>query len=286
MKPVPRRIIDAHHHFWDPATADYPWMTGPYERLRRSFGPSDLAPLLEANGVAGTVVVQARQTLAETHVLLEATAAAPWILGVVGWVDLTSPDVSETVAGVSEGSHGELLVGIRHLVHDEPDPEWLLRADVQRGLTALAEAGLAYDLLVRVRELPAAIETVQRLPGLRFILDHLAKPVISEGLMEPWAKLLAGLANMPNVSCKVSGLVTEADWESWKRSDLVPYVKVAVDLFGPDRLMWGSDWPVCTLAATYSEVLQTASSVLSELIGGDLDPVLAGCATNAYRLGS
>ncbi|HSO50712.1 MAG TPA: amidohydrolase family protein [Acidimicrobiia bacterium] len=275
-------VIDAHHHFWDPRTVDYPWMTGAYEPLRKKYGPSDLAPLLDAVGVTATIVVQARQELDETHSLLEMADATPWVAGVVGWVDVTKADVAETIARIREGEHGNRLVGIRHLVHDEPDPEWLLRDDVLRGLRALAEAGLVYDLLVRTRELPAATEVARRLPGLRFALDHLAKPPISTRQIEPWASAIGEIARLPNVTCKVSGLVTEADWSSWRSDDLTPYIAKALELFGSDRLMWGSDWPVCILAATYSEVFETAVEILTDLVGDELEAILGGCAASTY----
>jgi L-fuconolactonase len=277
-------VIDAHHHFWDPSTASYPWMTGSYEPLRKTFGPSDLAPLLEAVGVSATIVVQARQELDETHLLLEMANTTPWMSGVVGWVDVTTADVAETIARIREGDHGNRLVGIRHLVHDEADPEWLLRDDVLRGLSAVAEAGLVYDLLVRTRELPAATEVARRLPGLRFVLDHLAKPPISTRHIEPWASAIGGIADLPNVTCKLSGLVTEADWSSWRSDDLAPYIAKALELFGSDRLMWGSDWPVCTLAGTYSEVFETLVEILSDLVGDDLESILGGCAAATYGL--
>jgi L-fuconolactonase len=281
---VAEAVIDAHHHFWDPRTADYPWMTGAYEPLRKACGPSDLAPLLEAVGVTATIVVQARQELDETYSLLETAATTPWVAGVVGWVDLTSADVAQTIARIREGEQGSRLVGIRHLAHDEPDPEWLIRDDVLRGLSAVAEAGLVYDLLVRTRELPAATEVARRLPGLRFALDHLAKPSISTGQIEPWASAIGEIARLPNVICKVSGLVTEADWSSWHTADLTPYIAHAVEAFGPDRLMWGSDWPVCTLAAGYSEVYQVTAEILADLVGGQLGRVLGGCAAATYGL--
>jgi L-fuconolactonase len=277
-------VIDAHHHFWDPRTAVYPWMTGAYEPLRKAYGPSDLAPLLEDVGVTATIVVQARQELDETHSLLEMAAATPWVAGVVGWVDVSRADVEETIAGIREGEHGKWLVGIRHLVHDEPDPEWLLRDDVLRGLSGVAEAGLVYDLLVRTRELPAATEVARRLPGLRFALDHLAKPPIATRQTESWATAVREIAVLPNVTCKVSGLVTEADWSSWSAADLAPYMAHAVNVFGPARLMWGSDWPVCTLAATYSEVYETAVEILSDLVGDELESTLGGCAAMTYGL--
>jgi L-fuconolactonase len=277
-------MIDAHHHFWDPGTADYPWMTGAYERLRKVYGPSDLAPFLDDIGVTATIVVQARQELDETRSLLEVASTTPWVAGVVGWVDLTRADVAETIAGIREAENGNRLVGIRHQVHDEPDPEWLLRDDVLRGLSAVAGTGLVYDLLVRSRELPAAAEVARRLPGLRFALDHLAKPPISTRQIEPWASAIGEIASLPNVTCKVSGLVTEADWSSWRSTDLTPYVARAVEMFGADRLMWGSDWPVCTLAAPYSEVFETTVEILSDLVGDQLESILGGCAASTYGL--
>lgn len=276
-------IIDAHHHFWDPAEADYPWMTGPFRGLATRFGPSDLAPIMASAGVSGTVVVQARQDLAETRSLLAMAEANPWILGVVGWIDLTAADVADTIAGMSE-ARGPRLVGFRHLVHDEGDPEWLLRPDVVRGLAAVGDAGLVYDLLVRTRELPAATEVGRRLPGLRLVLDHAAKPPIATRQMEPWLSALATIAALSNVTCKVSGLVTEADWSGWRRADLEPYVSVLVDHFGPERLMWGSDWPVCTLAARYGEVLESTTGMLRDLVGQDLRSILRGCAVSTYQL--
>jgi L-fuconolactonase len=284
MSTVATTVIDAHQHFWDPETADYPWMTGAYQQLRRAYRPSDLAPLLENNGVTATIVVQARQDLDETHSLLDLAGTTPWVAGVVGWVDLTSPDVAETIAGIRDRDHRDRLVGIRHLVHDEPDPEWLLRDEVLGGLGAVAEAGLAYDLLVRTRELPAATEVARRLPGLRFVLDHIAKPSISTRRLEPWASDIGEIAGLPNVTCKVSGLVTEADWSAWRPADLMPYIGRAVELFGAGRLMWGSDWPVCTLAAGYSEVFEVTAGILSDLVGDELGWILGGCAAATYGL--
>ena len=254
-------IVDAHQHFWDPARAHYPWMDdGP---LRRRFGPEDLEPLLRAHGVDGTVVVQARQELDETRDLLAAAAEHEWLLGVVGWVDLPA-DVEAQLRGL-DGP----LVGVRHLVHDEPDPAWLLRDDVQRGLAAVADGGLAYDLLVRTRELPAAIETVGRHPGLRFVLDHVAKAPHDAEEHVRWERGVEQLSQLPNVACKLSGLFTEADPAGT--------VERALRWFGPERCLWGSDWPVCTLAGGYADGLA--------LVGDD-PRVLAGTAVATYRLRS
>jgi len=284
MKHMGSVVIDSHHHFWDPATADYPWMTGEYAVLRRRFGPSDLAPILESNGVTATVVVQARQELSETHSLLATASETNWIGGVVGWVDLVDVGVSETIAELLEGPYGSKLVGFRHLVHDEADPEWLLRDEVVRGLGAVAEAGLVYDLLVRTRELPAATQVARRLPDLRFVLDHLAKPRIAARETEPWTTAITEIASLPNVTCKVSGLVTEADWKSWGREDLAPYIETAVELFGADRLMFGSDWPVCTLAADYPAVFNATVDILTETVGSELAPIFGECAIETYGL--
>jgi len=234
-------IVDSHQHFWDPALADYPWMTKEVAPLRRRFAPEDLEPLLRRHGVTGTVVVQARHSLDETRTLLELAAATPFVLGVVGWIDLTGN--VERQLGEFDGE----LVGVRHQVHDEPASDWLLRDDVQRGLAAVGEAGLVYDLLVRVRELPAAIETARRHSDTRFVLDHVAKAPADPAAHRTWERGVAELAECANVSCKISGLFTEAE----------PAATAALALrsFGPERCMWGSDWPVTLMAAEYGDGL-------------------------------
>jgi L-fuconolactonase len=252
-------IIDSHQHYWDPAAADYPWMTDEVAPLRRRFGPGDLEPLLRAHGIAGTVVVQARHDLDETRDLLALAKETPSLLGVVGWLDLTG-DIARQL-GELDGP----LVGVRHQVHDEADPEWLLRDDVQRGLAAISAAGLAYDLLVRARELRAAVETARRHPDLRFVLDHAGKAPASGRDM--WARGVSALAELPNVTCKLSGLFTEADPDAT--------VQRALDWFGPERCMFGSDWPVCLLASEYGDAIA---------IVGDDPEVLAGTAIRTYAL--
>ena len=218
-------VVDAHHHLWDPAHRDYPWMGTELAPIRRRFAAGDLKPLLDANGIDRTVVVQTVSRLEETREFLRAAAANEFIAGVVGWVDLTDPSVDKTLSDLKGSAGGSFLVGIRHQVHDEPDPEWLLREDVQRGIAAVGEAGLAYDVLVRTRELPAALETVKRHAGVRFVVDHAAKPRIADGARdEAWEKALGPLARFANVTCKLSGLVTEADWKAWTPGDLEPYV--------------------------------------------------------------
>jgi L-fuconolactonase len=276
------RVVDAHQHFWNPRLGEYPWMTGHLASLGRVYEPDDLAPLLDASGIDGTIVVQARHALAETDYLLSLADRTPWVVGVVGWVDLTAGDVAETIHGIIDGPRGSHLVGVRHQVHDEPDPDWLLRSDVLDGLRAVEECGLAFDLLVRQREMPAALELARRLPGLRLVLDHMGKPRIVDGDVEPWRSLVTGFHNAENVVCKVSGLITEADWSSWRVEHLSPFVGVAVEVFGPDRLMFGSDWPVCLLAGSYADVYEAAVRTLRAHLGDDIAAALGGCAMRVY----
>jgi L-fuconolactonase len=277
-------IVDAHHHVWDPARADYPWLTDELAAIRRPFTPADLAPLLEANRIDATVLVQTRSSLDETREFLATAAATPFIRGVVGWVDLTDPGVATTIGALRDGPGGDRLVGIRHQVHDELDPDWLLREDVGRGIRAVAAAGLVYDLLVRPRELPAALALARREEGARFVIDHIAKPPIRERAFQPWAERIGRFGELEHVTCKVSGMVTEADWTSWQPSDLVPYVDHVLEVFGPDRLLLGSDWPVCLLAASYDQVVDVAHETLGSLSGSESAAVFGGTATTLYRL--
>jgi L-fuconolactonase len=276
--------VDAHHHLWDPATADYPWLTDDLAVIRRRFTPDDLAPELAAGGVEATVLVQTRSSHDETAGFLALAAKTPFIRGVVGWVELTGPTVPEEIAALRAGPGGDRLVGIRHQVHDEPDAEWLLREEVVRGIRAVGAAGLAYDLLLRPRELPAALELARRLPDVRFVIDHLAKPPIAAGALEPWRARIAAFAGLEHVACKVSGLVTEADWSSWTPADLQPFVDHAIDVFGPGRLLFGSDWPVCLLAATYADVLGAARTTLDGLSDSEQAAVMGANALRIYGL--
>jgi L-fuconolactonase len=273
--------VDAHVHFWGSRElAEYEWMTPEMDAIRRPFAAHDLRPLLDAHGFDRVVVVQTYSSVDETRGFLELAARDDLVAGVVGWVDLTSADVGETLAELRGGA----LVGIRHQVHDEPDPEWLLRDDVRRGLRALEEAGLTYDLLVKTPELPAALDAARRFPGLPMVIDHIAKPPIASGTLEPWAERMAPFAELEHVRCKVSGLVTEADWESWTVDDLRPYVERVADWFGEDRLLFGSDWPVCTVAASYDEVVRACEDALGELGRSARDRVFGGNAAVFYGL--
>ncbi len=246
-------IVDAHHHFWDPTRADYPWLTDDIASIRRPFGPSDLAPLLEGAGIEATVLVQTRSSEDESREFLATAATIPFIRGVVGWVDLTDPAVEDRLAAMRDAAGGERLVGIRHQVHDEADPRWLLRADVMAGIAAVGSAGLAYDLLVRTRELAAARTLVAALPHVRFVVDHLAKPPIRVGDLGEWSAGVAAFRGLSNVWWKLSGLVTEADWTAWRPADLRPMVDHVLEVAGPDRMLFGSDLAVCLLAAGYPQ---------------------------------
>lgn len=253
--------IDSHQHFWRFNPADYGWMKSGWP-IRRDFLPVDLEPELRARHLDGCVAVQARQSLAESRWLLELADGTPMIRGVVGWVDLCSPNVAKDLEEFAE--HPK-FVGVRHVVQDEPDDGFMLREDFQRGIAALSGFDLTYDLLVFPRQLPAAIALVQKFPEQPFVLDHLAKPRIKDGALSPWREQIRALAKLPNVACKVSGMVTEADWQNWQSDDFKPYLEVVFEAFGPDRLMFGSDWPVCLLAGSYERVLGLAQDYVSRL---------------------
>ena len=277
--------IDAHHHFWDPTRTAYPWMVGDaLDPIRRPFTPADLAPELAAQDISGTVLVQTISSMNETREFLALADRTSFIWGVVGWVDLTSDRVGDDLDALLGATGGARLVGIRHQVHDETDPEWLCRAEVRRGLAAVQERGLRYDLLVRARELPAAIETVAALPGLRFVLDHAAKPRIAEGNDLVWLEHMPVLARLPNVAVKLSGMVTEANWASWTPEDLRPFVASIVEWFGVERLMFGSDWPVCLLAASYSDVVGGLTEALGSKSPGELERIFGLNAAGVYGL--
>lgn len=268
--------VDAHHHLWDLAVRDQPWIDGPaLAPLRRSFDLGDLAGAVQ--GIDRTVVVQTVTVPEETPDLLAIAASSDLIAGVVGWVDLTAPDVADALAALAS----EWLVGIRHQVQGEPDPRWLCRDDVRAGLRAVRDAGLVYDLLTIPVQLPAAIETVRALDDLVFVLDHLSKPPIASGALEPWATDVRALAAHENVVCKLSGMVTEADWATWTVDDLRPYAETVLEAFGPERVMFGSDWPVCTLAASYADVVAAAEALIPP---GDRTAVFGETCRRTYTL--
>jgi L-fuconolactonase len=279
-------VVDAHHHLWDPRVRDHPWMAGPeLAPIRRPYALADLRRETAAAGVDHTVLVQTVAEVAETEEFLEVASASDGLIaGVVGWVDLTAPDPAGALARLRARPGGERLVGVRHQVEDEADPDWLARPDVRRGLAAVAAAGLVYDLLVRVPQLRAARAVVRALPDARFVLDHAAKPAIAAGSLEPWAGELSQLARLPNLACKLSGLVTEARRDDWDAARIRPYADRVLEAFGPDRVMFGSDWPVCELAASYAEVRELADALLEGCSAAERDAILCRTAARAYRL--
>ncbi|MFI9611675.1 amidohydrolase family protein [Streptomyces sp. NPDC052023] len=282
--------VDAHHHVWDLSIRDQDWITGPELRpLRRDFTLADLAPEAAAAGVDRTVLVQTVTVPEETPEFLALAAGHDLVAGVVGWTDLTRPDVAGELARLRELPGGHHLKGIRHQVQGEPDPEWLLRPDVRRGLAAVADAGLVYDLLVLPHQLPACVKAAATLPGLTFVLDHLGKPPPAAGPPEPWASDIRALGELPNTVCKVSGLVTETDrglWggTAWPLAPLRPWWDTALEAFGPGRLMFGSDWPVCTVAATYAQVSYLAGALAADLSPDERAQFFETTATRVYDL--
>jgi L-fuconolactonase len=279
-------VVDAHQHFWDPSRAEYPWMTAELAPIRRRFGPEDLRPTLAECGVDRTVLVQTISSLEETREFCATAAATDFVAGVVGWVDLTDPAVARVLRDLRAAPGGSTLVGIRHQVHDEPDPDWILRADVRRGLRAVGEAGLAYDLLLRPRELGPALRMVREFPEMRFVIDHIAKPPIRTGASREWAEAMAPFSEEGHVFCKLSGMVTEADWSAWRPDDLVPYVRRVVGWFGEDRLMFGSDWPVCLVAGSYARMMEALLDALGAVSPAARTKILGSNAIAFYRLAS
>jgi L-fuconolactonase len=273
--------VDAHQHFWKYNPAEYEWIDDSMVAIRRDFLPEDLEPQLERNEFQGSIAVQARQTLEETRWLLELANRSSKILGVVGWVDLCSPDVCSQL---SEFTRNPKLVGIRHIVQSEPDNRFLLRPDFLRGITTLEEFDLAYDILIYTKHLPVAAEFVERFAKQRFVLDHLAKPAIKLREIESWAAGVRGLAAFPNVFCKLSGLVTEADWQRWKPEDIAPYLNIAFEAFGASRLMIGSDWPVCLVAGSYHRTIDVVKNYLQGYPAETRDAVLGENARCFWRL--
>jgi L-fuconolactonase len=284
MSTEPSRTprIDAHHHLWDLAVRDQEW-TRELPTLHRSFTLDDLRPHLARHGVTGTVVVQTVALADETTELLELARASPEVVGVVGWVDLTAPDVADRIARLRQSPGGELLVGLRHLVQSEPDPDWLMRADVRRGLEAVAEAGLVFDLLVRQHQLAAAVAVVEAVPRGRWVLDHAGKPVVHPGAFGEWRRHVDVLAGHPGVACKLSGLVTEVG-PAQPVADVRPWARHVLEVFGPERTMVGSDWPVCLLRSSYGEVVALADELLAELSPEERDLAWGGTAGRAYGL--
>jgi L-fuconolactonase len=269
-------MIDSHQHFWQLGHFDYPWMSKDLGVLYRDYLPDDLSPILKQNHITQTVLVQASNSVAESRWLLDLADSNDFIAGVVGWVDLTSPD-----AQLEQLSAHPKFKGVRHLVESEANDDWLIQPSVLAGLKKLSALGLSYDLLVHTRHLKHVPIVAQSCPDLKLVIDHLAKPPIARNEINEWSHALKPLARYQNLYCKLSGLVTEANWSSWKPEDLRPYVDCALDFFGPDRIMFGSDYPVCLLAATYDRVLAGFQEIVNDT---DREKIFSINAAKFYRL--
>jgi L-fuconolactonase len=275
-------VIDSHQHFWQVDRFDYPWMSREVEVLCQDYLPLQLEPILKRCEVEKTILIQASNSLAETRWLLELADEHPFIAGVVGWVDLTAPDLAVQLKQFK--SHPKFK-GVRHLVESEPQDDWLTQPRVLDGLRALAGRGLTFDLLVHTRHLKYAKIAVESCPELRFVIDHMAKPAIARGELGRWTREIKQLAAFENVWCKLSGLVTEANWTNWKTEDLKPFIESAIEYFGPRRIMFGSDWPVCLLASSYDRVLQAFQMLLAELSDEDRERIFSKNAMDFYGTG-
>ena len=273
--------IDAHQHFWNYNDSDYVWMNGPLEVLARDFLPDNLKPLLDKTGFDGTVAVQARQMVVETEYLLSLSDRFPWIFGVVGWFDFTSDSLESDLDRLGANPK---LSGVRELIHDMPDADYAVSDPHVQAIAAIQRHGLTYDLLLRPQHVKTAIRLVDRFPGQPFVIDHIAKPDIEGGVMEPWRGDITELAKREHVCCKLSGMVTEADWSMWSPEDLHPYIDVVLEAFGPGRLMIGSDWPVCTCAGEYSRVMKAAIGHIERLSDDEKASILGETCRSFYGL--
>lgn len=272
--------IDSHQHFWQYNPSDYVWMSEEHNVIRRNFLPEDLRPLLDACGIDGTIAVQARQMLAENDFLLELSSQNPLIMGVVGWIPLCDPNVDNYLAHYA--LHHK-IVGFRHVLHDEPDDDFMLRKDFNEGIKALSRYNLCYDVLIFEKHLPQTLQFVDQHPGLTVIVDHIAKPRIQEGDFDfRWEKNIRQLAEREHVNCKLSGMVTEVSGGKWDFALLKPYFEVVLEAFGPDRLMFGSDWPVCLLQSEYHQWLETVINFIGKLSESEKSAIMGGNAARIY----
>jgi len=275
--------IDSHQHFWHYSPAEHSWMSDEMAQLKRDFLPEDLQPLLKANGFDGCIAVQARQTLEETRWLLELADKHAFIKSVVGWVDLCSADLPHQLETFA--AHPK-FVGVRHIVQDEPDDAFVLRAEFLHGISQLKQYDLTYDLLLHPQHLRAAAQLVQKFPEQPFVLDHIGKPRIAESILSPWQEDLRELARSKNVLCKLSGMVTEAKWNQWKPSEFTPYLDVVVAAFTPERLMIGSDWPVCLLSADYAPTMQIVMDYFQQVSPAEQSSILGENCARFYGIDS
>jgi L-fuconolactonase len=274
-------IIDAHQHFWKYSPTKHAWIGEEMSVLKRDFLPSDLSNIYERNSVKGCVAVQADGSEEETEFLLQLASENDFIKGVVGWVYLQDKNVE---ARLHHYQSFKKLKGFRHVVQDEPDPNFMLRNDFRAGLKALEGFDYTYDILIYPHQLDAAIKTVQDFPGIKFVLDHIAKPDIKNSKMDDWLPKIKTLAQSPNIYCKVSGMVTEAAWKSWRQEDFAPYLEAVTAAFGIERLMFGSDWPVCLLSGNYEEVLGIVKTHMTRYSTADQEQLFYKNALSFYRL--
>jgi L-fuconolactonase len=273
--------IDSHHHLWKYSRVDYSWISEGMESIRRDFLIVDIAQAIQAAKIDGVVTVQARQSLIETDWLLDLASRHDFVRGVVGWLPLADPAVE---SHLEKYWHNPKLKAVRHVLHDEPDDFYMLREDFNRGVSQLEDVGLRYDILIFERHLPQTIEFVDRHPTQIFILDHIAKPNIKGQALSPWREHMWELARRENVYCKLSGMVTEADWNTWTEKDLHPFIDGVLECFGPKRLMFGSDWPVSLLACTYDNWIDVVERSTVSLSSSERDRLFGGTAKEAYRL--
>jgi L-fuconolactonase len=272
-------MIDAHHHLWRYEPVEYSWISEDMAVLRRDFLPADLFQEMATAGVTGAIAVQARQSLEETEWLLELASSNEWMMGVVGWIPLEDADVEGEIERLAANPK---FKAVRHVIQDEPDPAFMLRPDFQRGLGLLPRFGLVYDLLIYERQLPEAIHLVDEHRDVTFVLDHIGKPRIRDGLFAPWRELIRELARRENVFCKISGMATEAGWRSWAEADLRPYWETVLDGFSPSRLMFGTDWPVLLLAGTYVQWTRIVRGWVGRLTKTEQEAILSGTAARVY----
>ncbi|BAU33322.1 amidohydrolase family protein [Microcella alkaliphila] len=275
--------IDSHHHVWDLSVREQDWMVGDaLAPISRTFQMDEFEPHLEAHGIDHTILVQTVAVVDETPEFLDLAQSHPKVAGVVGWLDMESDDISAQLAAYREHPAGEFLVGIRDLAQYQSDPRWLMREPVVKNLQRLGAAGITYDILTLAHQLPAAVEAVRHAPETRFVVDHISKPRIADGEIDDWAASIRAIAEFENVTIKVSGMVTEANWHDWTTDTFRPYVDVVLDAFGPSRMMFGSDWPVCLLAGSYTDVTELAEALVSQLSADEQAEFFAGTAMRSY----
>jgi L-fuconolactonase len=275
-------VIDAHQHFWELGRFNYDWLNErPLEPIRNSYLPPDLKTHLDANGVDRSIFVQTQHNLEENRWILQFCEEYDFLAGMVGWVDLAGPDCESQLEEFRNNPH---FVGVRHVTHDEPDDDFIIREDIIRGLRVLEKHGVPFDLLFFVKHLKHAQTLGEALPNLPMVIDHLAKPEIKDGRIDNWEANFRAAARFPNIYCKISGMVTEADWKHWKAEDLMPYIEIALEAFGPERCMYGSDWPVCELAGSYERVVGAAREVFGSLSQTEQELIFGGTAQKFYGI--